>query len=231
MNTALAHSARSPLPSTKRIHNALTASAERRLLRWIAERLPSAITSDRLTALGLAAQIVAGVCFALARTHRMALVGVIAAVVLNWFGDSLDGTVARVRGQERPRFGFYVDHVVDILGALALMSGLALSGFVHPAIAAAMLVTFLLLSAESYLAVHTLGRFELSQGPFGPTEIRILLALGVIALLRSPYAHLFGRRFLLFDIGGVIASAAMFVILVAVSIRHTAQLFREEPIR
>jgi phosphatidylglycerophosphate synthase len=151
-------------------------------------------------------------------------------IVLNWLGDSMDGTLARVRNQQRPRFGFYVDHMVDLLGATALMSGLALSGLVHWPIAAAMLIGFLLLSGESYLVTYTLGRFEMSQGIFGPTEIRILLIIGNLALMRSPYATLFGDKYLLFDIGGIIAAICMFIMLAVTAMRHTTQLYRQEPL-
>jgi len=188
------------------------------------------VTSDGLTMLGLAAQVGAGVFYALTRYDRRALLVVIVCVVLNWLGDSLDGTLARVRQQQRPRYGFYVDHMVDIFGALAMIGGLALSGMVHGQIAVAMLVGFLVLSSESYLSTYTLGRFELSQGIFGPTEIRILLVAGNVALLRSPYSMLFGHRLLLFDVGGVIAAVGMFAMAIFVAIRHTAQLYREEPL-
>ena len=128
------------------MNGALTAGLERRVLEWMAERAPGWVSSDGLTALGLAAQFGAGVCYALARYRREALLGVVVCVVLNWLGDSLDGTLARVRGQQRPRYGFYVDHMVDVLGAVALMGGLACSGLVHWRVAMAMLVGFLLLS-------------------------------------------------------------------------------------
>ena len=95
-----------------------------------------------------------------------ALLLVIVCVVLNWLGDSLDGTLARVRQQQRPRYGFYVDHMVDILGSVALMGGLGCSGFLHWQAAIAMLIGFLLLSSESYLATYTLSRFQMSQGMF-----------------------------------------------------------------
>jgi archaetidylinositol phosphate synthase len=108
---------------------------------------------------------------------------------------------------------------------------LAWSGYLHLATAAAMLVAFLLLAAESYLATYTLGRFELSQGWFGPTELRILLAMGNLALLRSPYATVFGHRLLLFDVGGWIAAAGMFALVLGVSAWHTAELYRKEPLR
>jgi phosphatidylglycerophosphate synthase len=164
------------------------------------------------------------------RYNRYALLLVIVCVVLNWLGDSLDGTLARVRQQQRPRYGFYVDHMVDVFGTLALMGGLACSGFLHWHTAIAMLVAFLVLSSESYLATYTLSRFEMSQGMFGPTEIRLLLILGNLALLRSPYSVIFGHRFLLFDVGGVIAAVGMFAMAIAVTVRHTVQLYREEPL-
>jgi phosphatidylglycerophosphate synthase len=213
-----------------RTNQSLTAAIERRLLQWMAERAPLWLTSDQLTALGLAAQVGAGICYVLARFNRLALLGAILCIALNWLGDSLDGTLARVRGKQRPRYGFYVDHMVDIFGSVALMCGLGGSGLVHWQVAIAMLVSFLLLSSESYLATYTLSRFELSQGFFGPTEIRILLVIGNLALLRSPYCSLLGHTMLLFDVGGAIAAAGMFTMAVVVAVRHTMQLYREEPL-
>lgn len=142
----------------------------------------------------------------------------------------MDGTLARVRSQQRPRYGFYVDHMIDIFGSVALMCGLGFSGFIHWPIAIAMLIGFLLLASESYLATYTLSHFQLSQGIFGPTEIRILLIMGNLALLRSPYSTIFGHRFLVFDLGGTIAAACMFVTVVTLAILHTGQLYREEPL-
>lgn len=228
--TAISHD-RIRFASARRINVSLTAALEKRALLWMARRAPVSVTSDQLTLLGLAAQIGAGICYALARYDRRALVAVIACIALNWLGDSLDGTLARVRGQERPRYGFYVDHVVDIFGSAAMMLGLACSGFLHWQFALAMLIAFLLLSGESYLAAYTLSRFEMSQGLFGPTEIRLLLIAGNLWLLHTPYSIVFGHRFLLFDIGGAIATAGMLTMAVIVAIRHTAQLYHEEPIR
>src|SRR5580704_4583551 len=213
-----------------RVNQALTASAEKRVLQWMAYRAPRWLSSDQLTMLGLSAQIGAGLGYALSRYNRYALLLVILCLVLNWFGDSMDGTLARVRGQQRPRYGFYVDHMVDIVGAIALMGGLGLSGFVHWQTAIAMLIAFLLLASESYLATYTLSRFQLSQGLFGPTEIRILLIIGNLALLRSPYSTVFGHTMLLFDLGGTIAAICMFATAIVLTVRHTAQLYREEPV-
>ncbi len=211
-----------------RVNESLTAALERRALQWMAQRAPHWVTPDHLTLMGLAAQVGAGIGYALARLHRGALLPVVGCVVLNWLGDSLDGTLARVRGQQRPRYGFYVDHMVDVFGAVALLAGMGCSGLVHWPVAAAMAVAFLLLSSESYLATYTLSRFELSQGLFGPTEIRLLLIAGTLALLRSPYATIFGHRLLLLDVGGTIAAGCMLGLAILLTVRHTAQLYREE---
>ncbi len=213
-----------------RMNEALTAKLERRALVWMAERAPKWLTSDQLTLLGLSAQIGAGIGYALARWDRRALLLTVVCIVLNWLGDSLDGTLARVRRQQRPRYGFYVDHIVDIFGAAALMGGLSVSGLVHWQVATAMLVAFLLLAGESYLATYTLGRFELSQGWFGPTELRILLIAGTLRLVFRPYVTFLGHRWLLFDVGGSIAAAGMLAMAAVVTVRHTAQLYREEPL-
>jgi archaetidylinositol phosphate synthase len=216
--------------SAPRVNQALTASIEKRALHWMAEHAPRWLTSDQLTLLGLGAQIGAGIFYALSRYDRRALLLVIFCIMLNWLGDSLDGTLARVRHQQRPRYGFYVDHMVDIFGSIALMCGLGFSGLLHWQTAIAMLVGFLLLSSESYLATYTLSRFQLSQGIFGPTEIRILLIIGNLALLRNPYSTIFGHTMLLFDLGGIIAAIGMFSMAIITTVRHTAQLYREEPL-
>jgi archaetidylinositol phosphate synthase len=216
--------------TARRVNQALTASIEKRVLLWIAEHAPAWVSSDQLTVLGLGAQIGAGIFFAWSRYNRHALILVIVCITLNWLGDSLDGTLARVRQQQRPRYGFYVDHMVDIFGSVALMCGLGYSGLLHWQTAITMLIAFLLLSSESYLATYTLSRFELSQGIFGPTEIRILLIVGTLALLHSPYSTLFGHKMLLFDLGGTIAAVSMFVMAIVVTIRHAAELYRQEPL-
>jgi len=157
----------------------------------------------------------------------MLLAGIV-CLALNWLGDSLDGTLARFRNRQRPRYGFYVDHITDTIAALFLMGGLAFSGYVHPLIALGLLIAFLMLSIESYLATYTLGSFQLSHWIFGPTEIRILLALGNLALLRHPRVTVFHRQLRLFDIGGIIAIAGMAAMLLVAALEHTAKLYRQE---
>ena len=219
-----------PIPDMLRVQESWLAQPEKRALIWLAVRTPKSLGPDHLTVLGLVAQLGAGLCYALASRNRYALLGVIACLAVNWLGDSLDGTLARVRQRQRPRYGFYVDHMVDSFGALALMGGLALSGYMHPWIAIGLLIAFLMLSIQSYLATHALGEFRISFWRFGPTELRLLLAIGNLALLWRPMAHLFGRQFRLFDVGGAIGLAGMTLMLVAFTAQNTARLYREERI-
>ena len=211
-----------------RIHNGLTSHLEKRALVWMAERTPRRISSDHLTLLGFVAQVMAGVSYALAAWNRYWLVAGIFFLALNWLGDSLDGTLARVRQQQRPRYGFYVDHIIDSFGGLALMAGLALSGYMHPYIAIGLLVGFLLLSIQSYLATYTLGEFQLSFWSFGPTELRILLSIGNIALLYRPM--IFDGHYRLFDVGGAVGIAGMTAMLIFFTVRNTRRLYAEERI-
>ncbi len=222
-------SARS-FPEMQRVQESWVAAHEKRALLWLAARTPRWIGPDHLTGLGLAAQLGAGACYMLAAWNRYALLGAIFCLALNWLGDSLDGTLARARQQLRPRYGFYVDHMVDSFGAVALMGGLALSGYMHPWIATGLLVAFLMLSIQSYLATHALGEFRLSFWRFGPTELRILLAVGNLALLWKPQVHFLGGDYKLFNVGGTIGLAGMALMLFFFTAQNTARLYREERI-
>ena len=219
-----------PLLEMRRVQESWVAAHEKRALLWLAASTPRWIGPDHLTALGLAAQLGAGACYRLAAWNRYALLGAIFCLALNWLGDSLDGTLARARQQLRPRYGFYVDHMVDSFGALALMGGLAVSGYMRPEIAFGLLVAFLMLSIQSYLATHTLGEFRLSFWRFGPTELRILLAVGNLALLWKPRVHFLGRHYRLFDFGGAIGLAGMALMVVFFTSQNTVRLYREDRI-
>jgi archaetidylinositol phosphate synthase len=211
-----------------RLQESFTAPLERKILPWLAARLPAQINSDHLTFLGFVAMFLAGGSYALARTNRFGLILATFFLALNWFGDSLDGTLARVRNRQRPRYGFYVDHMIDTFGGLFLMGGLALSGLIDWRIALAMFIAFLMLSVQVYLATYTVGTFQLSFAKFGPTEIRILLSAGNMALWFHPDARIFGSSFRILDGGGIIATAGMFGMLVAATIYNTAKLYRAE---
>lgn len=213
-----------------RNNSSVTAQVEKQILIWIAERLPAAINSDHLSALGLGSMAAAGLAFASFRITPWAAAAVIIALIANWFGDSLDGTVARVRRQQRPRYGFYVDHVIDIAGTTMLVAGLAASGLMNPLVALAVLAGFLLVSSETYLATHAAGIFNMSFLGFGPTELRLLLIAGALRAAHSPVVQIFDSEPLrLFDVGGVIAAIALTVTFVIASVRNTRALYLAEP--
>lgn len=214
--------------NAERVQHTLVTGAEKKALRWLAVRMPAWVNSDHLTLLGLVAQFFVGVSYALAAYDNRFLLAVNGFLVLNWFGDSLDGTLARFRNRQRPRYGFYVDHIIDSFGAVFLCVGLALSTYMSPLIAMAMLMSFLMLSIETYLATYCLGEFKLGHFGFGPTEIRIVLAIGNFALLWKPLVHFLGGIYPLFDIGGIIASAGIGAMLVFAAIRHTWLLYHQE---
>jgi phosphatidylglycerophosphate synthase len=169
-----------------RVATGLSADSERRLLVWIAERLPAWVSPDHLTALGFGAQLLAGLCYRLAALDPLFLHAVNACLLVNWFGDSLDGTLARVRRRERPRYGFYLDHLLDAVGIAALCAGAAGSDLVTPALAAVALVAYLLFSVHIALAAAANGVFRIAYAGVGGTELRVLLAAANLAALVLP---------------------------------------------
>jgi archaetidylinositol phosphate synthase len=211
-----------------RIQDSVLTRLERRTLIWLAHRIPRRINSDHLTALALVAMLGAGLSFWLARTMPAGLALVVVCLAINWFGDSLDGTLARVRNCQRPRYGYYVDHVVDVVGTLFLFGGMALSGFMSPGVAAALLIAYYLVSLEVYLATHSLGTFQMSFLKMGPTELRILLAIGAIALFWNPMPVVFGHRMTLFDLGGAIGAAGLVMTFVVSAVRNGRTLYKLE---
>jgi phosphatidylglycerophosphate synthase len=214
--------------NAKRVQHTLVTAAEKKVLLWIAARMPRHVNPDHLTMLGFVAQFMVGVSYALSETDSAWLWAATVFLGLNWFGDSLDGTLARYRDQQRPRYGFYVDHIIDTFGATFLCVGLGLSGYMSPMVAMLLLVSFLILSIETYLSTYCIGQFKLGHFLFGPTEIRLILGLGNVALLYKPHVHFLGVLYPLFDLGGLIASIGMGFIVVVSAIRHTIVLYREE---
>ncbi|MBZ5608581.1 MAG: CDP-alcohol phosphatidyltransferase family protein [Acidobacteriia bacterium] len=214
----------------ERTNRGALASAEKKALIWMAQRLPAWLNSDHLTALGFVALAAVGASYWYARYSPAGLVLAIAFLIVNWFGDSLDGTLARVRNRQRPRYGFYVDHVLDACGTVFIFAGLALSGYMSERVAVGLLIAYFLLSIEVYLATYTLGKFKMSFAAFGPTELRLLLIAGNVALLNKPFATLAGKQYLLLDVGGVIGIAGMGVALVWTIVKHAGYLYRAETV-
>jgi phosphatidylglycerophosphate synthase len=208
-----------------REHNSVLAASEKRLLVHIAGRLPAWINSDHLTFTGAAAMLGIGACY---WAGGGALWMVIPLLVVNWFGDSLDGTLARVRHHERPRYGYYVDHVLDAVGFACLFGGLMLGRHLSPTIGLAFLAAYYLLIAEISMATHARGTFKMAFMRVGPTELRIILAAGTIQLMRSDYLAVLGHRWLLFDVGAVVAAAGILIAFATAALRNGIALYNEE---
>lgn len=229
MNTVTASPASSPsFKSATRVQHSVLTGVERRALAWLASRMPASVHSDHLTALALAAMVGVGASYWLSSLTPAGLVLATLLLAVNWFGDSLDGTLARYRDQQRPRYGYYVDHVVDVVGVLVLFVGLGLSGLMHPAIAAATLLAYFLVSLEVYLATHSLGEFHMSFFGVGPTELRLLLAAANIGLLLRPTAEVAGTGLSPFDIGGLIGCVGLVAVFIRSAVRNTRTLYRLE---
>jgi archaetidylinositol phosphate synthase len=211
-----------------RVQTSLLASVEKRCLIWLAERMPPAINSDHLTVLAGLSMLAAGFCYWVG--SPAALISAVVLLAVNWFGDSLDGTLARVRHHERPRYGFYVDHVLDVLCILFIFTGLVLGGHMSVALGGGFLLAYYLLMIEIALATHAVGVFRISFWKFGPTELRILLAIGTLRLLHSDFVTIAGSRYLLFDIGGAVAITGLALTFIVSAVANTRALYAAEPL-
>ena len=214
--------------SAVRRQTSLLAPLERICLNWFTLKMPAWVKPDHLTLIGFSAMLLAGIAYGVARWWAPALLIVNLLLAINWFGDSLDGTLARARKKQRPRYGFYVDHIVDAFGILFVVCGLALSGYMSWSIGLAVLVVYFMISIEVYLATYTIGTFKLSFCKISPTELRILLAIGNIRALTHPTARVFGERYLFFDVAALITIALMATVLVVSATRNTIILYRAE---
>ncbi|MFN2570390.1 MAG: CDP-alcohol phosphatidyltransferase family protein [Gemmatimonadales bacterium] len=155
----------------------LLAGAEKQVLVFLAQRVPRTIRSNHLTALGMMAAAGAGAPYALTTFSHAWLWVASVMLILNWIGDSLDGTLARVRGTQRPKYGYYLDHVVDAFSTAVIGLGIGLSPYVDLGLALGLVVVYLGLSINVYLESTVFGVFKISYGRIGPTEVRLLLIL------------------------------------------------------
>jgi len=214
-----------------RDNRGVLAGIEKQTLVWIAHRLPRWMNSDHLSAIGLLGMVGVGGAFAAGGTYKWALPLVVVALAVNWFGDSLDGTLARVRNQQRPRYGYYVDHALDIFGTSVMFGGMAIGGSMSPVVAMALLAVYFAVMAEVFLATNARGVFRMSFVGFGPTELRVVLALGALALMRDPAITIAGAGpFQLFDVGGVVAIGGLTVAFVSSAVSNGRALYTEEPL-
>jgi archaetidylinositol phosphate synthase len=207
-------------PRAKRF---LLAEPEARVLEWIARRLPARVMPDHLTARGVLAALGIAAAYVLSNGDKAWLWAASALLVVHWLGDSLDGTLARVRRTERPRYGYYLDHLVDAFATAAIGIGLGLSPYMLLAVGLVIVIAYLILSINTYLETHAFGVFALGYGRLGPTEARMLLiaantllAVGVVGMG-------------LLDVLGIGLAALMIAALVGRAGRNLKRLSELEP--
>jgi archaetidylinositol phosphate synthase len=222
------HSRRELPDEAKRELSALTSAVEKKVLLWLAARLPRGVNPDHLTGLALLAMVGAGAAYWAARQQPLWVHAVNVCLFLNWFGDSLDGSLARYRQKLRPKYGFYVDHMCDAFGALFLLVGLGHSGLMTERVALVLLVVYFLMTINIGYATYARGTFKISYGLVGGTELRILLAIANLAVLYRPTIVLGGTPRLLFDVIGVAAIVALAVIVVRSTLQNTIHLYQKE---
>jgi archaetidylinositol phosphate synthase len=211
--------------------NFLLAAPEKRLLRAIARRLPKWVLPDDLTLLGVVAAAGICACYQLSNDGRAWLWVASALLVVHWLGDSLDGTVARVRQIQRPRYGYYLDHLVDAASTALVGIGLGLSPFMLLSTGTLLVVAYLVLSINVYLESQALGRFSIGYGLVGPTEARLAL-IGLNSALALGFQmrfEIFGDTLTALDVIGLAGAATMVVLLVGRARRNLRELAAAEP--
>jgi archaetidylinositol phosphate synthase len=209
----------------------LLARPETRVLEWIARRLPRWVMPDHLTALGVLAALGIAAAYALSNRDAAWLWAASGLLVAHWLGDSLDGTLARVRRTERPRYGYYLDHLVDAIATALIGLGLGLSPHMLLVTGLVIVVAYLVLSINTYLETQALGVFSLGYGRLGPTEARLaLVALNtVLALGLAPAVTIAGLGVTVLDAAGLVLAALMLVVMAVRAARNLRELARREP--
>jgi len=214
----------------KRVNTTFTAAVERRALMWLAERTPVWMTPDTLTGIGVLGSLVCFIGYWLSNSSPWWLFFVNFGLLLSWYGDSLDGTLARYRKIERPKFGFYIDHSVDSVAEFLVIIGIGLSPYLRLDIAAFALIGYLLMSVHVYLMTAVDGFFKISYGRFGPTELRIIIAIVNTAIFFAEdwFMDTLAWGLRPFDVIGIVIAAALVIVFLVSSARQGARLARAE---
>lgn len=191
-----------PKAKHERVIDTFTGRLERRILRYLASRLPAWVTPDMLTGVSLVSALVIAVSYAFSGQTPWLLWVACAGFVVNWYGDSLDGTLARYRRIERPRYGYFLDHSMDAINETVIFIGIGLSGYVRMEIALVALAGYLLVSLYTALAIYVTGQFKISYAYLGPTEIRLIAILASIWVYfdSSPFVTLPFGNFTFFEL-------------------------------
>lgn len=216
------------LKSHIRENESLTANWEKKILLWLAERMPAWITPDILTTIGFIAAIMIFVSYLLSNYHPAFLWLASLGFIINWFGDSLDGTLARYRHIERPKFGYYVDHTIDAIGETLIICGLGISPYVSLNVALIALIGYFLLSIQTFISTYVVGVFKISYSKMGPTEVRIILILINTIMFFSEInsIRILSLNITYFDMILIISTFIMVIFYITQSIKIASDLLK-----
>lgn len=216
-----------------RIQTSILNAAEKKALVWLAKRQPAWMTSDILTYIGVGGALICAVGFALSSININFLWLSSFGLVVNWYGDSLDGTLARVRGTQRPTYGFFIDHTIDALTITAMCVGAGLSPMLRLEVALFVLVAYLILSIYTYICTLVKEEFRLTYGSLGPTEFRIIAIVINTLFIYTPWRYhtyeIGGEQFGIFDIIGAVIAAVIFVMHIVQWFKDRKELSLKDP--
>lgn len=225
-----------------RIQTSLLNGAEKKALVWLAKRQPKWATSNMLTVIGTLGAVLCAVGFGLANYNLQWMWLSVAGLAVNWYGDSLDGSMARVRHTQRPVYGFFIDHNVDIFTIIVMCVGAGLSPIVRMDVALLVLVAYLAISAHTYIGTILKNEFKLTYGKLGPTEFRVIAAIFIIFLIYFPWADYnvtvdcfrgglesLNGTYTPFDWIAIGLGAIIFILLISSQIRDEKALSKIDP--
>ena len=219
--------------TSERIQTSILNALEKKALIWLADRQPAWVTSDFLTYVGVAGAVLFAVFCYLANTDLFYMWLAPLGLVINWYGDSLDGTLARVRKLQRPVYGFFIDHSLDALTTCVICAGIGLSPMMHMDVALVFLAGYLCMSIYTYLSTIVMSEFRLTYGKLGPTEVRLIIIAVCILYIYNPwkgvYFDAFDREWSVFDIIGAVVGAVLFLIYICSMVSDLRKLALKDP--
>ncbi len=219
--------------NAERIQTSLLNRLEKKALVWFAERQPRWVTSDTLTFFGVAAAVLYAIFCWMARYNVNYLWASSFCLVLNWYGDSLDGTLARIRNTQRPKYGFFIDHSLDALTTCLFCLGLGLSPLMYLSISLFIMGGYLCMSIYTYISTIVLGKFRLTYASLGPTEMRLVIIAVFIFYMYFPMnehtVEVFGEPWTIYDGIGALVAIALFVIYIVSLIKDLRALAKVDP--
>lgn len=214
--------------SEERIQTSFLSEPERKALYWMAPRLPEWISPDMLTYFGFIGMVMVGAGYYFFEQAWWMMLVANLGLFINWLGDSLDGTLARVRNRQRPKYGYYLDHLIDAFGMIALCFGLAYSGLVSHPFVWIVLSLFFATSINTYLATQTVGVFKISYLRLSTTEARVILSFMNLALIFRQRCTLFGFTFFWLDIACTLIALFLLVAIIRSAVKNLTLLNRQE---